>query len=213
MEFLIPLKIGQPKKGRPIRDLTGMTFGRWTAESPFQSPKTRHTYWRCRCACGVTRCVQAVCLLNEDPAHASRSCGCLRRETARSTMSRLRASGRKTGKENWDTIRAAQSPTLADIAWSAGFIEGEGCFSSHNTCTVSVAQVQREPLERLQRFFGGSISARLGKGRKHGLNVWRVSGARARGVAYTLYQMMSPRRRRQIRAGIYSRRIENGLMV
>lgn len=44
-----------------------------------------------------------------------------------------------------------------DICWVAGFLEGEGSFQNVRSPIVAVAQVQREPLERLQRLFGGKI--------------------------------------------------------
>lgn len=55
-----------------------------------------------------------------------------------------------------------------DIAWAAGFIDGEGCFSLFpakgkgchpTTCQpgLSVAQARREPLDHLAELFGGSV--------------------------------------------------------
>lgn len=53
-----------------------------------------------------------------------------------------------------------------DIAWAAGFFEGEGhvkCAKRHNVkrtdryFSITVAQVHREPLDKLQHIFGGKV--------------------------------------------------------
>lgn len=92
---------------------------------------------------------------------------------------------------------------IQDLYWAAGFLEGEGCFTlSRAACQVTAAQVQREPLERLERLFGGSI------GRYHSpsnqesnhrpYHVWRLYGVQARGLIMTLYVLMSPKRQAAI---------------
>src|SRR2546428_4903120 len=56
------------------------------------------------------------------------------------------------------TPRPQALPTIEDVAWATGFLEGEGCFSfSRGGARIGVSQNQREPLEKLQRFFGGRI--------------------------------------------------------
>ncbi len=56
-----------------------------------------------------------------------------------------------------------------EIAWAAGFVDGEGCVRIRvlnnrrlgkisYSLALSAAQVERDPLERLKRLFGGSIS-------------------------------------------------------
>lgn len=109
------------------------------------------------------------------------------------------------GTENKKTLHATVSPSTANLHWSAGFLEGEGCFTicgtkGARTAHVTATQVQKEPLERLLKFFGGSVLSHKGK---RGPNTqqayrWQVSGARARGVALTLYPLMSPRRQARI---------------
>lgn len=102
---------------------------------------------------------------------------------------------------------AQVKPTLQDLAWAAGFIEGEGCFSVHKYTKsgkkphpfMGATQVQREPLERLVRYFGGQISKSQHKIGQP-IHLWRVYGTRARGVAMTLYAWLSPRRRGQAQA-------------
>ena len=41
-----------------------------------------------------------------------------------------------------------------DLSWVAGFIEGEGCFHAGSSRSISVAQVDREPLDKLQSLLG-----------------------------------------------------------
>lgn len=97
--------------------------------------------------------------------------------------------------------------TPVDIAWAAGFLEGEGhfrrSFSSrdrHGSENVAAAQVNLEPLLRLQELFGGSIST---KNRiKWGLGYiyqWQVSGHRARVVMGAVSPLLSLRRLEQVR--------------
>lgn len=89
--------------------------------------------------------------------------------------------------------------TDCDIAWAAGFLEGEGCFAlSRTTCTVTAAQVQREPLERLQKMFGGSIYSCSARPGRQPYFTWTLYGPNAAGLMMTLWTLMSPRRRGQI---------------
>lgn len=84
-----------------------------------------------------------------------------------------------------------------DIAWAAGFLEGEGSFVP-SSCRVSAVQKQREPLERLRRIFGGHIiTQRKRDGRE--LGYWYLGSHPGAAVMMTLYPLMSPRRREQIR--------------
>lgn len=97
-------------------------------------------------------------------------------------------------------------PSTIDIAWTAGFLEGEGSFTpggygaKRGSCPwVSAAQVQAEPLERLKQFFGGSISwPKEVKPKRQQCGHWVLSASRAAGLMMTLYLMMSPRRKSQI---------------
>lgn len=90
---------------------------------------------------------------------------------------------------------------LKELYWAAGFMEGEGSFGSrkhrnlrniHSRC--SAYQKQREPLERLQKIFGGKIYTDGTRGFS-----WNANGTLARGVALTLYSLMGSRRKEQIR--------------
>lgn len=82
--------------------------------------------------------------------------------------------------------------TATDIAWAAGFLDGEGCFLAWRkpherrdgtvvdlwTPRVSASQVVAAPLERIQAMFGGVVSerrARTVSGRRS--FEWRLTGA------------------------------------
>lgn len=111
----------------------------------------------------------------------------------------------------------ATSPVSSrELEWAAGFIEGEGCFSarSHDTdipsqsdewlykvARVSAYQVNPEPLLKMKALFGGSVNKPriIGKLSKNLVSQWYVDGARARGLAMTLYILMSERRKKQAR--------------
>lgn len=95
--------------------------------------------------------------------------------------------------------------TLRQVEWAAGFLEGEGCFYSSplgvraHRNSVTAAQVQREPLQRLVNMFGGAIYNVPPKKPTHApAFVWTTTGARAVGIAMTVYSLMSPKRKMQI---------------
>ena len=96
-------------------------------------------------------------------------------------------------------------PSMLNLYWAAGFIEGEGSFIlNRGSCYIAVHQKQREPLERLLAWFGGIIRQRpTDKRWPNSLyHDWRAAGVRARGIMMTLYQLMSPRRQEQIRRAL-----------
>lgn len=106
--------------------------------------------------------------------------------------------------------QAASSPTVADLAWAAGFLEGEGNFyantraNKHVSHGVRAVQKFAEPLYKLQAMFGGSVSLTHKAGPKYpnAYPEWRVYGARARGVMLTLFSFLSSRRRGQVRVAL-----------
>lgn len=118
----------------------------------------------------------------------------------RERMRTNRITGGRLGREDKKTIRASTSPTVPDLHWAAGFLEGDGSFQpNRNSGMVSAAQVNREPLTKLQKMFGGSIKKTIRRNLNHSnFHVWQVSGPRARGVMMTLYILMSGRRQSQI---------------
>lgn len=103
---------------------------------------------------------------------------------------------------------ATKSPTIVDLAWAAGFMEGEGWFGLNSrkagiarSQVASIHQKQREPLDRIMAIFGGTLTSRATDPRwpDNIYWAWRCSGIRARGVMMTMYPFMSPRRKEQIR--------------
>lgn len=118
------------------------------------------------------------------------------------------------GRERNTTIRASRSPTVTDLGWAAGFLEGEGSFvrCGYASQAVTAVQADQEPLLRLQEIFGGRITKKAPEANRlsrKGFYRWGIAGARARGVMYTLYTMMTIRRQAQIRSALnYSRTLQ-----
>ena len=85
-----------------------------------------------------------------------------------------------------------------DIAWAAGFIEGEGTFAACGDGGVSltVPQVQREPLERLQELFGGNVRGPI-ETKHQPIYKWGVHGQPAAAATMTVFTLLSPRRKTQ----------------
>jgi hypothetical protein len=123
--------------------------------------------------------------------------------------------GRKPGFEfkNAATVEASVVPTDLDIAWAAGFLEGEGSFSltspkkrktlpPYRTVRVTCRQMIREPLDHLQKLFGGTIclvqQPKNPLAKNKPIWDWSTSGARARGIMERLFPLMTSKRREQI---------------
>lgn len=104
-----------------------------------------------------------------------------------------------------------QSPTLVDLAWAAGVWEGEGSvIFSGGQFRVEVAQKDRWILDRLRAWFGGNVYVRKEhyQGGRYILHKWYLTGARARGFAYTIFTWLSPRRRAQVCKALGVGRVE-----
>lgn len=106
--------------------------------------------------------------------------------------------------KGWKSLKvpnAVVKPTKVDIGWAAGFIEGEGSFKKIKTTPrIEASQVNREPVLRLQRLFGGSL--------KHYHNHkptwchiwhWYVNGARALECLDKIFPLLSKKRKKQAR--------------
>lgn len=95
--------------------------------------------------------------------------------------------------------------SIKDIHWTAGFVEGEGTFYAQprknggGMPVVCAGQNEKEPLEKLQRLYGGYLYSckQYGNQKEHWL--YRLNGGAAAGLAMTLYTLMGQRRRGQIR--------------
>jgi hypothetical protein len=99
------------------------------------------------------------------------------------------------------------SRNVRDIAWLAGLLEGEGCFSWGGDCAdIALRMTDRDVVDRAHSMMGatqrivqqqrpgqGSIVSRLPD------YTFRVSGLRAIAWMMTLYPLMGERRRLRIR--------------
>src|SRR4051812_34979657 len=98
-------------------------------------------------------------------------------------------------------------PTIRDLEWTAGFVEGEGSFAGSRGAVVSVFQVNREPLDRLKSLYGGKILPVAPRRETSSpAYQWYVTGPRARGLMFTLFPLLSWRRQAQIEAAIGGKR-------
>jgi len=144
------------------------------------------------------------------------ACGCGEIVTSASKGAKFAKGHWTLGKEFGADKRAVVTPTTCDIYWAAGFLEGEGSFTTstgsnrYPVSSAQVRQVQKEPLERLRWIFGGRIS--IGHTKKtmvspengkayncQPIHAWYTHQARARGIMMTVYSLMSPKRQEQIR--------------
>lgn len=92
-----------------------------------------------------------------------------------------------------------QDDLTPDHYWAAGFLEGEGCFTPcKGRPRINAAQVQREPLDRLQRLFGGTIRlVRRDNPKWNDCHIWNLHIG-AEDVSLLLYPLLSSRRQAQI---------------
>lgn len=110
-------------------------------------------------------------------------------------------------RERWrqerpTTAKASRSPRIRELEWAAGFLDGEGSFSCKDGHSDNVSAAQNDPelLHKLLRLFGGRIYLAHNRLRGSTHHHWYCCGARARGVAMTLYPLLSKRRQTQIKA-------------
>ena len=98
------------------RILAGQTVGRWTVVTVLSGAQAQ-----CRCACGTERVVSISNLLNNDPAHRSLSCGCLKRERT-SEVHRKHGVGYSDYRYNlWRSMKKrCFTPTWQDYAQYGG---------------------------------------------------------------------------------------------
>ena len=100
-------------------------------------------------------------------------------------------------------------PDPLDLAWAAGFLEGEGCFGwywhrpgqRNGSLVINAVQKEREPLDRLREIFGvGRINQKVNRrdGKVFECWEWRVNGLAAAPVMRLLLPHMSSRRQARI---------------
>ena len=95
------------------------------------------------------------------------------------------------------------------LAWVAGFLEGEGSFVlNRDRPRMRACQVDLQCLELLQFLFGGSIQTdkKLRSPRSQPLHEWVLDGVRARDLMTQLHPFMSDRRKDQITHALSGRR-------
>lgn len=89
-------------------------------------------------------------------------------------------------------LNPIKQATNREILWAAGFYEGDGSCYKGSTERACISQVNKEPLEFMQHYFGGAIYPHYRGNIKAGAWQWSISGARARGFLQTIYELVSP---------------------
>ncbi len=94
---------------------------------------------------------------------------------------------------------ASRAHSELDVAWLAGFFEGEGTVNKHD---LRIPQNDRWPLDHVRELFGGCVGgpyhwtpAEGGPTREFYL--WRATGRLALGILHEIYPLFSPRRQQQ----------------
>lgn len=96
-------------------------------------------------------------------------------------------------------------PSLATIAWLAGYLEGEGCFhldTSRRRPVITVRSTDEDVIKRVAALWGTNVHyydnrpGSLGKKRIFGT---QTRGARGGGWMMTLYAFLGTRRRAKVR--------------
>ena len=97
------------------------------------------------------------------------------------------------GRFGWldPALAPTEIPAIHDIAWAAGFYEGEGCVSSRGMVRIG----QKDPwvLKQMRELYGGTVAF------YDGMYSLSLNGSRARGFLMSIYGLLSPRRQEQIR--------------
>jgi hypothetical protein len=95
-------------------------------------------------------------------------------------------------------------PSVNELYWAAGFLDGEGCFTidKNGALRIHVAQNYRHSLDKLVNIFGGRIY-RMDQSHRpnhhHELWQWTLQRqAESSGAMMTLYSLMSPYRQKKI---------------
>lgn len=103
----------------------------------------------------------------------------------------------------------------ADVAWAAGFLEGEGTFragTGTKLLSIDAHQVQLQPLERLQRVLGGKIYGPRFRKTPTGKDaqpcyIWYAFNEEADAAMSLLRSELSPKRQAQIDAAREARKV------
>jgi hypothetical protein len=94
----------------------------------------------------------------------------------------------------------------AEIAWAGGFWEGEGtitCRRRDGAFSLSACQKEREPLEHLQRIFGGTIYRHSSRD----IFDWQLNKfEHVQATIAAMWPWLSRRRKKQITGAVTKRR-------
>ena len=103
---------------------------------------------------------------------------------------------------------------LVDIYWAAGFLDGEGCFSTCGSAArVQATQVSSELLEKLVGLFGGKIYPKKPRGGSQPAFSWVVGGSQAIGLMMMIHKLVSTKRKLEIEKSVrlwFSRGAKSG---
>ena len=147
--------------------------------------------------CGIDKPIEDFKVNHRNPRKDCRLCV----NAYLSRRSKLKRRGLWNPTRMWGSTPVASRPaTPRDIEWVAGFLEGEGCFKAgQREMSVEAAQVDMEPLLKIQSLLGGSVYLHSrASGNRQTSHIWKVNGTRARGVMFTVFALMSRRRKDQI---------------
>jgi len=104
----------------------------------------------------------------------------------------------------WDdnTVIPSRKPGIGAIHWLAGFYEGQGnCNCYRDDIRVVINYSEPEVLQWCRDVFGGTLGS-YGCTEPKQVNQWRINGARALGVMYTIYTLISKRKKNQFRQAL-----------
>jgi len=87
-----------------------------------------------------------------------------------------------------------------DLAYIAGFFDGEGCIYSNGGCfKIGIYNTVRAPLDFVERLFGGNIYEQVPKNIRHStIYRWIISGESAAGVLQYLMPYLIIKKKRAI---------------
>lgn len=97
-----------------------------------------------------------------------------------------------TSGQKEETPKPTVVPNVNDIAWAAGFLDGEATFRFKSSYEIRCPQVNQEPLYRLQVLFGGSIKT------TKKISHWTLYGESAVELIRIILPILSQNRQEQI---------------
>lgn len=92
--------------------------------------------------------------------------------------------------------------TVKEIAWLAGLLEGEGCFSKRKNCvTIQINMTDCDVVRKSANLVGARSVGRREDKRANckPCFYWTIAGPRAAGWMMTVYPLMGKRRQARIR--------------